>query len=372
MSTSINASLIDKDEDFPYVSTWSTMSPQAMFKNLVDYHYTTTPLNLEKIRDRIPIKYKKSFSDGISFETKDTSLDEYLKINAITDFFTEKIRLSTSKRKFMTSTPIEMWKSNKKEITELSQEKYGDTSPYHLRLTAFTFTKESVNFRPTIALSMYKYFHPSSILDISSGWGDRLIGSLAYATHIEDRNTPGIGTQAAISFERYIGFDPNINLQTCYNDIVRTFLPEGMKPQQFHIFPEPFENSAKILKDLGLSFDFVFSSIPYFDLELYDIGTSASEGKAKQSTVKYEDINRWILSFLIPAIRISARFLREDGHLAINMEGQFVTLFFEKYDHFISTEGLTYEGIIGYQSDDPKDLRVHPTYVWKKRCLCSS
>lgn len=339
--------------EFPYVHTWSREDPEKLFANLLAYEPTTIPLDINNLKDKIPKAYKKAFEGGRAFLTKDFDLSEYRNINAITDFFTEKIRLLTSRRKFMPMTPMEIWTREYPAIISLAKQKYGSDDPYHVRLAIFEYTKESNNFRPTIALAIYQLFLPGSILDISAGWGDRLIAAIAYSSIIPVKD-----------FQRYIAFDPNVNLQPAYRQIIEKFTG-SIKSKQFRVIPEAFENSEPILRELGYTYDLVFSSIPYFDLELYDLGPYASPGRTKQSTTRYPSINTWITSFLIPAIRISAKFLRKNGYLAINMEGQFVTVLFQRFS-LLSFEGLQYEGITGYQSDVPKDKKLHPIYVWRR------
>ncbi len=352
----------EKVPRFPYAKTWSKKSMRELFDSLIEYSPLIAKLiSLDGIKDRIPSKYRKATKEEILFITGDVNLEDYRNINVITDFFTEEIRLTTSKRKFMEDTPMEMWKKHFRDIIEagriLQVEANCSSSPvqpYFIRQAVFEMTKESSNFRPTLALSFYKYFKPKNILDISAGWGDRLIGALAYSVH-------------EFEFSSYVGFDPNINLQQAYRQIVDEFIPEDLSREQFRVFPLPFEDSTETLLSLRHKFDLVFSSIPYFDFEQYDVGHGASPGRKNQSTVRYKDQTLWVINFLIPTIRIAARFLEVGGNLALNMEGYYVTILFKHYDDVFSAANLKYQGIIGYGSDDPQDKKIHPTYVWSKR-----
>lgn len=338
---------------FPFVNVWSKLTIDQLFNNLIQYQPKTTTINVSKVKDNLPEKYRISYPSQICFITGDRNLADFLSINLITDFFTEYERISTSKRIFMPDTPLEMWKKDHKKIIHRAKQFFGKTDPYHVRLAIFSYTKESSNFRATIALSLYRYFRPLNILDISAGWGDRLIGALAYASQVDN-------------FGVYMAFDPNTNLHPKYRQIINRLIRKPLTTRQFVMIPQPFENAASVLNEFGYLYDLVFSSIPYFDLEQYDIGPVKSSGEENQSIIKYTKVEQWIKSFLIPIFKISSEFLEVGGNLALNMEGKFVSDLFYEHSHIFEEERLQYMGIIGYVSDDSRDGVVHPIYIWRK------
>ena len=199
--------------------------------------------------------------------------DNYHKIDEISDWFIEPFRIKA--KRFDTDLSMEEYWEKHKDILI---ERYKD--PYELREQLSIEIKEVGTFRPTNIVSMIKEFKPNSILDFSSGWGDRLIGALA------------------CNIDRYVGVDPNTDLQDGYKEIIKTFVSKTkvtMNP--FRI--EDFETNEM--------FDMIFTSPPYFDLEIY------SDNK----TQSHHYGSKWYEEFLLPAIQKVWSHLNEGGHMII-------------------------------------------------------
>ena len=88
----------------------------------------------------------------------------------------------------------------------------------------YNLTHSCSSFRPTIIVALLKHFNlfnkNINMLDISAGWGDRLIGAIA----------------SNVNF--YFATDPNKNLQKGYNNIIKFFNADKTK---FRIKSDPFE-----------------------------------------------------------------------------------------------------------------------------------
>ena len=99
-------------------------------------------------------------------------------INNITDLFTEKIRIHCKFKNH--NSPYEYWNKNKKYIIQKTIEKYKKLNIYNIRDTIFYNTKLCNNFRITVCMQILHHFRPKTWLDISAGWGDRLISAIVY------------------------------------------------------------------------------------------------------------------------------------------------------------------------------------------------
>ena len=76
-------------------------------------------------------------------------------------------------------TPLEYFNNNIDIIVKKCYQKYNKINSHYLRETLFDLTNECSSFRPTVIVSIIKMFKSKCLLDISSGWGDRLIGAMA-------------------------------------------------------------------------------------------------------------------------------------------------------------------------------------------------
>ena len=90
-------------------------------------------------------------------------------------------------------------------------------------------------FKPSCVKAIYDFFDAKNVLDLSAGWGDRLVGF------------------HASNAESYIGIDPNSKLHEPYKQI-SSFCNTG-KPTQFICSP------AEDVDYRNLKYDFVFTSL---------------------------------------------------------------------------------------------------------------
>ena len=125
-------------------------------------------------------------------------------------------------------------------------------------------------FKPNAAKALYDYFDVKNVLDFSAGWGDRLAGFYA-----------------SLNTELYVGLDPRVenhpiyHKQAQYYDKLLTMF-ENQKKVFFHDSPaEDFDYS-----EYNDTFDIVFTSPPYFNVERYSYDDT-------QSWVRYKTIGDW-------------------------------------------------------------------------------
>lgn len=147
------------------------------------------------------------------------------------------------------------------------------------------------NFRPTVARSLIAQYAPvqGEILDFSAGFGGRLLGALTLQT-----NYTGVDSALA----QVTGLRSMVDALNSKTQGSATII-HGCAEELMQKF------SAK-------SFDLVFSSPPYFNLEKYS-------ADCNQSCVRFPEYGSWKLRFLGEVISQSHRILRKKGRLAINV-----------------------------------------------------
>jgi len=175
-----------------------------------------------------------------------------------------KTRLSLQKKNFNTGkietilleSFWDIWKSNSSFRNEILNS--NDPNEEKWKLTRKYNYKIATTFMPIYAKSIYQYFGcPKIVLDPCSGWGDRLLAA----------EISGI--------EKYIGFDPNIDLRYGYSRLMSllghsvTELSQNyMKiSNSYQIHSEPFEIGCQNVS--SNSVDFIFTSPPFFEYEVY-------------------------------------------------------------------------------------------------------
>ncbi len=130
----------------------------------------------------------------------------------------------------------EYWLKNKKKIIEYANKSNKKSND----LFAFIsfLNHPSAQFLPYIAGQIYLYFQAKKILDPYCGWGDRCIAAMSL--NID-----------------YIGIDSNDRLKTSYDKMINYY---------------PCNSDVEIIYDkcenidlLGLKFDFVLTSPPYWN-----------------------------------------------------------------------------------------------------------
>lgn len=211
-------------------------------------------------------------------------------------------------------------------------------------------------FRPAIAKEIYEYFGAKDVLDLSSGWGDRLAGFYA-----------------ANCTRSYIGIDPNPKTWQIYHKQAEAY-SKLTTPKKVHFINKPAEDVQ--LPEAIV--DMVFTSPPYFNTEMYD---KDSAKKENQSFARYNSVQRWMEGFLKPTLRMAYKALKPGGIMAINIAD--VTIgknqrynVCDDMNDFIKDElGMKWVDEIGMRmSQRPNSNRyngqgtvlVEPIWIWRK------
>jgi ubiquinone/menaquinone biosynthesis C-methylase UbiE len=294
-----------KSVGFPYHKYYMN-TPDYYFNNLKNFKYTLNPEIVDRVQGiyfKSPITYifKEPELFGIRGQRMTPTLltmkEDYSTIDVITNLFTEEQRIKAKvyKGKSEAISPFEFWMTEKSKIIDRIYSEKQSLNSYTLRETIFELVPEATLFKTTVAKSIYDIFKPTHILDMSSGWGDRLIAAIAYC------EASGVDV-------KYSGFDPNSSLKYKYMEIVNKLAPRN-KQENFKVRTEPFESAnLKDIKDV----DLFFSSPPYFDFEVYT-------NEETQSINNYKTYSDWVVKFLFKSIKNAFSVIVKDGYFVIHI-----------------------------------------------------
>lgn len=144
-------------------------------------------------------------------------------------------------------------------------------------------------FKPSAAVYIYQKFKPKRILDITAGWGDRLVAAMAQ--NID-----------------YIGIDSNISLKIPYSQMINEYQKKSISNITMIFDKAQNVNYKKLPK-----YDLIFTSPPYFNVEKYE----------HMSVLEKVD---FIGQFFLPTIQKSWDSLEDGGVLALNMPFEMMLL----------------------------------------------
>jgi hypothetical protein len=205
--------------------------------------------------------------------------------------------------------------------------------------TIYSLARGCTNFKPTLAVGFIKFFGAKSVLDISSGWGDRLIGAIACGA-------------------RYWGCDPNPSVHEGYEKIIDVLCPI-CDVEKCTLVCSPFE-SVMLPEE---RFDMILTSPPYFDVEKYC-------DDATQSTALYPSVDEWYQKFLITSLKKAWTVLNSGGHMVIHINdapGKKPYTVRMRNEVTRTFDGAVYLGVMGKVNEGEKPWKARPVFIWKKR-----
>jgi len=274
-----------------------------------------------------------TFNNTDSYYLIKSPWESNLELNYLTDYFTEKCRMSCQFGK--SSSALDYWKKNYRNILHRLRKANKVMNNYNVREEIYSMNRLLFcnNFRISLCLDVLDIFKPKKWLDISAGWGDRLISALL-SPHIEV----------------YCGVDPNPCLHPGYKSIIKHLNPS--KSKQCFLIQDGFETAS--LPDM--KFDLVFSSPPYFNLEVY------SDSRA-DSITQYANVDAWFTSFLMPSIKKSLAYLSTGGYLVLYIaeahdEVKYIPRMIKETNKLANNAGRFYY-------TDGK--RIREFYCWRKQ-----
>lgn len=259
--------------------------------------------------------------------------DDNLELNSLTDYFTEPCRVKCTFKNRI--PPLEYWRLHHKDLTAALKKQHLPETGYNYREEMYKRNKPCNNFRISVCLEVLRLFKPRSWLDISAGWGDRLLSALL-----------------SKNVETYTACDPNDCLHPFYKEMIETFDPEGKK--KITMIQDGFETAVL---PTNQKYDLAFSSPPFFDLEIYS-------KTAADSLVKYNTSQKWFNGFLMPAIYKAVEYLNPGGYLVLYMgESQNTQYIPEMIRLTNAIKGIRNAGMF-YYTDGAK---LREFYCWHKK-----
>jgi hypothetical protein len=225
---------------------------------------------------------RKDFTNGkIKFGNKVGSY--------IVDYFTAYERMHTiSKKGLSFFGSYDKKEELMKRPSYKSLEKYYEECEYGTSYTKiwwryFNLYMGSINqFRPIIAMNIYHKYNPQSVLDMTMGWGGRLIGA------------------CALNIPKYTGIDLNSHLEESYKNMVETI--KTMTDTDISLL----FTDALTVDYSAIDYDLVLTSPPYYNIELYN-GT----------VEKTKDV--WDTEFYEPLFKKTWEHLKQGGHYCLNV-----------------------------------------------------
>ena len=295
----------------------------------MEYPYFKNYHSEEEVR-KLFKKLKKFHPEFTQKPLKDTSIislrERYRLINRITDYFSETCRVKCSFNNNL--PPLEKFKTLDLKLAKTYEK---------IDQQLYKNLKSCNNFNLTIVVTILKHFKPKRFFDPSAGWGDRMIGSMACDVE-------------------YLGVDPSYCMAPKYREMV-----EFLKPGE-RIKYRVIRSRIEDLRMDSETFDFVFTSPPFFKLEIY-------EDKVEQSS-NYKSLSQWKSKFLKPMLVKCCDVLVKGGKFLIYVEdyrshsGEVV-----HYVQYMKIEmkklKMNYLGTINWFAQDGRK-KIRNIYVWEK------
>lgn len=255
-------------------------------------------VNFDQLRDRIKNEIPSTSNVGDDHEIIFTLLDD--SPSDFTRAIQENEILKTKLKQYTSDGVVDMksfWEVWNDPSSSLRNEllTYENPQDAMWKLAKRYQYKLATTFMPGYARILYEYFNAKCVLDPCAGWGDRVLGAAL-----------------ANTVKKYVSFDPNTNLRPghaeilskCGANMVFNDHEVSKYSNKFEMYSLPFEvGSKKYLNDE--SFDFAFTSPPFFDYEMYN-----------PDNPDYVD---WIQDFYVPLFQETCRCLKIGSYFGIHI-----------------------------------------------------
>jgi len=322
-------------------------------KNNLDYPYFKyfypKPYILEKLEKlkkyntiflhNNPVKYKNINKFNGKLVIFKEEYQKNKELHSITDYFSQSCRVKCINNLKSNESPLEYFQKHKTDIIQdiFSQKgknkelMYNDFIEY-----MYQNTKQCTNFNTTVVISLLKFLKPKRFLDPSAGWGDRLVGAIAYGCD-------------------YTGVDPSDCMNPIYHNIINELVPRNQR-DKYNIIQSGFE-TAIIESNY---YDLVFTSPPFFDFEIYEKSSS-------QSLEKFNTLDKWLKGFLFPLAEKAYSALLKDGNFGLYISDYTGISFTKELFQYISEniKGFKYQGDIHFWTQENKKV-IRTIFFWKK------
>jgi hypothetical protein len=345
----------------------------AEMAELFDRFSKTSMLNQYKypssVFERADYKYKYSDKPlGV--------IDKSHTYNSVSNYFHQENRMKCGSNQC--SSPWDIWHS-RKLLDEMNWHFWrlgtlgkSDVCENTFRSAFRIGTYTATQFKPNVAKALYEKHNAKVVLDTSCGWGDRLAGFYA---------TPGT--------EMYVGCDPNPDVYNTYKtqcfeyekllgyhpaiqDYGTHFICVGAK--RVIIWNLPSEDVDWSLYEN--TFDFYFTSPPYYETERY-----AANHSSTQSWARYPTFEDWKNNFFFRVNKMIWKTLKDSAYMMINIieprtsKGTRLNLCDDMVDDILTYPNAYYLGKIGMRMQarphaivnaNKNSIFVEPIWVFRK------
>ena len=332
--------------DFPYKRTFMTDDEvKKRFANLSNYNFSI--IEMPYTIKRMPKVNKALLNFGGKQLVINTPTENYDLYDNLSDYFQEPARMNC-KRSDQTETPFQYWQTHQTEIQERAHElaktlkgvntqQLPTDSIKNLREAMYQLHYECTTFKPSLLVGFIKYLGSKRILDISSGYGDRLIAAMAMNDKIE----------------YYVGVDPNSALFPGYKSMIDFFISNIEDRKKYIMIESEFEKA--ILPNL--TYDLVYTSPPFYDLEEYANKNQSYIGRTPE---------QWYNDFLIFSLKKAWSYLEKNGFMVLYINDTRGYSYTERMVNEILTfPGAQYIGCLP-QSDIKERKNINPHWCFKK------
>lgn len=194
-----------------------------------------------------------------------------------------------------------------------------------------------VMFKATTAKYLYKKYNAKHVLDPTAGWGGRMLGAWALGIN-------------------YTGIDTNISLKPAYDSMI-DFLDTEANEFGNGLFVESSHSKLKMIWEScldvdfsNIEYDFVLTSPPYINLEIYE------------HMKLWDSDTAFYKEFFIPLWEKSIHNIKKGGHVCFNISPKM-------YEDAIKN-GLpichSEEDLLQQLGQQKKKKKQDKIYIWKK------
>lgn len=229
--------------------------------------------------------------------------NEYEEMAALTMQFCA-IQKAKAKRHDQPLSSFERWVLHPEQVIEHAEKTthQGSTHGKHWRQCtreekehelAYSLNARTPSLFPLkVVLCLIDKFQSTCVLDISAGWGDRLLG-------------------CCLKKVKYYARDPNSSMSFVYHQMIQTYGDPALQKVECAGF-EDDEKEKNLHVPFQGDFDLLLSSPPFFNLEIYS-------SDANQSIEKYPELDTWLVEFLWKSLYKSNLWLKTGAYIVLHL-----------------------------------------------------